>query len=305
MGEPSLADGAGGLFLGTGVGDALGRPVEGMPSVPSTYIEEIVGERSMLRYSDDTVLTIALAESLLACNGFDGSDMATRFAGAWHSEPHRGYGGAVVEVFAKVRRGVDWEQAASGQFGGEGSFGNGGAMRVAPVALWAYPDLEDTVRLSRQTSSVTHTHPVGIDGAVAQAVAAHHALKGGLELDDLFSDLDRLLATDRFRRKLEILEECVNRGDDGAVARQLGNGVSADRSVLTAIYCFMVADTYEQAVRRAILMGGDTDTIAAMAGALAGARYGAEDIPQAWADVEGRDHLQGLADRFVSRLDGR
>ena len=305
MGEPLLADSARGLLLGTGVGDALGRPVEGMLSVPSTYIEEIVGERSMLRYSDDTVLTIALAESLLACNGFNGSDMAVRFAGAWHSEPHRGYGGAVVEVFAKIRRGAEWEEAAAGQFGGEGSFGNGGAMRVAPVALWAYRDLEDTVRLARQTCSVTHTHPVGIDGAVAQAVAAHHALNGDFELRILLGDLDRLLATDRFRRKLEILEECVTRVDDGAIVRQLGNGVSADRSVLTSIYCFAVADTFEQAVRRAIRMGGDTDTIAAMTGALAGARYGAADIPKAWIEVEGRDRLLGLADRFVSRLSAR
>ena len=300
-----LANRAQGLLMGTAVGDCLGRPVEGVEAISEGYIEELVRERSVLHYSDDTVLTMAVAESLLACDGFDGNDMVARFADAWHAEPHRGYGAGVVEIFGKVRRGVDREEAATSQFGGEGSFGNGGAMRVAPAALWAYPDLEATVRLARETAAVTHTHPVGIEGAVAQAVAAHHALKDHYEREALLSDFDRVLLTDRFRRKLEIFEECLGRADDRAASRQLGNGVSADRSVLTAVYCFVVADSFEETVRRAIGMGGDTDTIAAMAGALAGARYGATDIPEAWLEVEDRDRLLRLAGQFVSRLRSR
>ncbi|MDX1748521.1 MAG: ADP-ribosylglycohydrolase family protein, partial [Halobacteriales archaeon] len=150
-----------------------------------------------------------------------------------------------------------------------------------------------------------HTHPVGIEGAVAQAVAAHHALKETFELGPVLSDLDRLLESDRFRRELEAFEECVSRRDDVAAVRQLGNGVSADRSVLTAVYCFVTGDDFENTVRRAIRMGGDTDTIAAMAGALAGARYGVTDVPETWVEVEGRDRLLALADRFVSRLSDR
>jgi poly(ADP-ribose) glycohydrolase ARH3 len=289
-------------MVGTAVGDALGRPVEGHPQVSQSYIDEIrVDPRSMI-YTDDTVMTIWLAESLLATDGFDGADMSMRFAEGYQREPHRGYGANVIDVFSRVLRGFDWSETARSQFGGTGSYGNGAAMRVAPVALFAYPDIDTTVRLARQTAEVTHTHPVGIEGAVIQAMAAGHALREDFDSDVLLGALDDLVETQIFRSKLDTLPKAIGMADDDYARLHLGNGVSAGNSVVTALYCFLASDGFEDTVIRAVRMGGDTDTIAAMAGAVAGALYGATAIPEVWRGVEGGERLVDLADLMFERV---
>lgn len=299
---PDLHDRFRGVMVGAAVGDCLGRPIEGSRSPDLAYMDELAERVSMLPYSDDTVMAICIAESLLTRGGFDGADMAMRFAEAWYAEPHRGYGSNVVLVFSAVRGGAPWDEAAARQFGGEGSYGNGGAMRVAPVALWAYPHLDETVMLAQETARVTHTHPVGVEGAVIQAVAVLHALRSEFTPEALLRELDRLVRSDRFRDKLRILETCLQRDDDEYARLQLGNWVAADKSVLTALYAFLLAQDLEDAVRRAIRLGGDTDTIGAMAGAVAGARWGMSSIPTGWLKVEGLDGLVALADRLYGRV---
>ena len=292
-------------MLGTAVGDALGRPVEGHRQVSESYLAEISVMPRSKGYSDDTALTIWLAESLLACDGFDGFDMAYRFAEGYSHEPYRGYGSNITNVFHQVLQGANWKRAAQGQFGGEGSYGNGGAMRVAPVALWEHGNLKETARLARKTCEVTHTHPIGVEGAMIQAVAAHHALRNEIDRAELLRDLKKLVKTEQVTEKLETLERALELEDDLYARLHLGNWVSADKSVLTSVYCFLVAPDFEETIIRAIRMGGDTDTIAAMAGALAGARHGLEAIPQIWRDVEGADHLMELADGMYQRVQQR
>jgi poly(ADP-ribose) glycohydrolase ARH3 len=249
-------------------------------------------------YTDDTVMAIWLAESLLAVDGFDGADMSMRFAEGYQREPHRGYGANVIDVFSRVLRGFDWRETARSQFGGTGSYGNGAAMRVAPVALFAYPDIDATVRLARQSAEVTHTHPVGVEGAVIQAVAASHALREDFDSDVLLGVLEDVVETEIFKSKLDTLPKAIGMADDDFARLHLGNGVSAGNSVVTALYCFLASDGFEETVIRAVRMGGDTDTIAAMAGALAGALYGGSAIPEVWRGVEGGERLVELADQI-------
>lgn len=291
-----------GLMLGTAVGDALGRPVEGHPEVSQSYIEEILAGPRSMTYTDDTAMTMWLAESLLAADGFNGADMSMRFAEGYQREPFRGYGANVIDVFSRVLRGFEWSETARSQFGGTGSYGNGAAMRVAPVAMWEYMDIARTVRLARQTAEVTHTHPVGVEGATIQAVAAGHALRDDYDRNMLLADLAELVRSQIFRRKLQVLPTAIEKSDDGYARLHLGNGVSAANSVITALYCFLASDGFEDTVVRAIRMGGDADTIGAMAGALAGARYGATAIPELWTGVEGGERLVELADAMYRRV---
>lgn len=287
-------------MLGLATGDCLGRPVEGWASVPDAYIEEVLaGPRSMV-YSDDTAMTLVLARSLLECGGFSGSHLSLAFAEEYEAAPFRGYGRNVVEVFRRVRAGHRWDETAARQFGGQGSYGNGAAMRVAPVALWAYPDVETTAELARETSRVTHTHPVGIEGAVIQAVATLHAL-GESSPDELLADVTSRTSTDEFRSRLEMLPTLLGERDDDRARLHLGNWVSAHKSVVTALYCFLAGDDFTEVMVGALRMGGDVDTIAAMAGALAGARHGADAIPSIWQNVEARDELVDLADTLWER----
>ena len=159
-----------GAMLGTLVGDAFGARFEGWDIVVRADVDRWLAATDTLHFTDDTHMTIGLAESLLACGGFDGAHMTDTFARHFHAEPWRGYGPGPPQIFATVEQGVPWNQAAASMFRGTGSFGNGSAMRAAPAALFAYPDLAGIADLARQTSTTTHTHLLGIDGAVFQAV---------------------------------------------------------------------------------------------------------------------------------------
>ena len=163
--------------------------------------------------------------------------------------------------------------------------------------------MEEAAALAGQTAKVTHTHPAGVEGAVIQAVASAHALRDDFQQAGLLEDIESLVETDEFLSRLETLRGCLDTSDDERARLHLGNWVSAQKSVLTALYCFLVSADFEQTIVRAVRMGGDTDTIAAMAGALAGARYGLGDIPTIWSGVEARDHLIDLADQLFERVE--
>jgi len=166
----STADRARGALLGTLVGDALGMPYEGLPR---DRLPEDIGFRDVRlgagTYTDDTEMTVALAESLLRCDVVDEDDVSRAFLAAY--DPRRGYGSGTVEVLERIAGGLAGPQAARRSFGGRGSFGNGAAMRVAPVAVRFYDDSVLLDSQARRSAQVTHAHDVGINGDAVHAVA--------------------------------------------------------------------------------------------------------------------------------------
>ena len=270
------------------------------------YVANLDAVHGDLRFTDDTAMTIGVAESLLDSGGFDGHQMAQTFARHYADEPWRGYGASPPEVFGRIDQGVPWDEAARSLFGGTGSFGNGAAMRVAPVALFAHPDTRVVAAMARETAVITHTHPEGVDGAVAQAVAVDRVL--ALDPDapiDPLELIDRIrghVTTAIFRDKLAYLSSSVGQRSVPELAQVLGSGVAAHASVPTALACFLTHPrSFPEAVKAAISLGGDTDTVAAMTGALAGALGGLAAIPPRWRSVEGYDTLKQLADQLLSR----
>ena len=105
-----------------------------------------------------------------------GDALGAAFARSWQREPDRGYGGGTASLLARLSRGTAWEAASRSQFEGQGSLGNGAAMRVAPVALHATAHAEPASVLARRSAAVTHAHPLALDGASVQAVAVATAL---------------------------------------------------------------------------------------------------------------------------------
>jgi poly(ADP-ribose) glycohydrolase ARH3 len=285
------------------VGDALGAPTEGWASVPASHLDAL--ERpERLTYTDDTAMTIGVGRSLVECEGFDGEHMAESLATIYGREPWRGYGAGPPLVFARHRLGVPWDEAAASLFGGEGSYGNGAAMRVAPVALFTYPDTDRAAELAAKTAIITHTHPEAIDGAVIQAVATTTLLATTDPVDP--SQVIRLLIgyvqTPVFQNKLRFVDRHIGDRPLTEQADVLGTGIAAHASVITALASFLThPESFSDAVKAAISLGGDTDTIAAMTGALAGAHLGAEAIPAAWQNVEGADELTTLASHLYER----
>lgn len=300
--EPSLTDRFRGALLGTAVGDALGAPVEGHRHVPREYLDSILEDPPNLTYTDDTAMTLGVARSLLDCDGFDGAHMAETLAEIHAKEPWRGYGAGPPQVFARLARGASWDEAATTLFGGEGSYGNGAAMRAAPVGLYAFPSQHRAAEIAHLTALITHAHREGIDGAVVQAVAVT-ALLGTTPANsptEITSVLMSHVKTPVFRDKLIFIDRHSGKRRLEEMADVLGTGIAAHASVPTALVCFLThTDSFVEAVRSAISLGGDTDTIGAMTGALAGAYNGYSAIPERWRTVEGAEELLALGDAFA------
>jgi poly(ADP-ribose) glycohydrolase ARH3 len=295
-----------GALLGGAIGDALGAPFEGQVQTSREAVLACFEQPGALRYTDDTHMTIGLADSLLACSGFDGEHLASTFARNYAAEPWRGYGSGPPQIFRLLAEGVPWDQAAASLFGGQGSLGNGGAMRVAPAALFAFDDLEQVAWLARQSARVTHSHELGIEGAVLHACAAALLLRQpatqDLDVPQMIDVLYGLVGSSQYCQQLDGILALGEREWE-AVAPSLGRDVTALASVPTALTVFLWhRHDYIAVVAAAIALGGDTDTIAAMAGSLSGAYQGASHIPRRWRRVvEGSGQLTELADRLLDR----
>ena len=296
-----------GALLGVAVGDALGAAYEGTPPelMPPIDVEDLLRGGRPLRYTDDTHMTLGVAESLVERRGFDGAHMASVFVRNFDAEPWRGYGSGPPRVFRQIERGVPWDEAGRTLFGGSGSFGNGAAMRVAPVALFAFRDASAVDRLARQTAIITHTHELGIEGAVLQAGAVALLLGeepgGALDPRRLLSALRSRVSHPIYREKLAAVDALLPDAARGEVIARLGCGIEAHESVPAALHSFLAhRDSFADALVAAIGLGGDTDTIGSMAGALAGAYLGEGAIPESWRErVEGADRLRALADELL------
>lgn len=306
---PSLRARFRGALLGVVVGDALGAPFEGWPGpVPASLLQRLEAGEAPLRYTDDTAMTGALAESLLACRRLDLDHLAATFAEAYEREPDRGYGAGTAGLLARVAAGADWHEAAPAQFGGRGSFGNGAAMRVAPVALHAEGP-GTAAEWGRASASVTHTHVHAVDAAGVQGAAVALALCGhaGPALGQLPARLQEWATTARLQAALDDVAALAPGRSAAEVAAVTGTGVAAAEAVPAAVAAVALnPGSFADTVRFAVSMGGDTDTIAAMAGAIAGARHGEDAVPRAWLRrVEGVPWARRLADALAAEVERR
>ena len=294
-----------GALVGTGVGDALGAPFEGWYEIEPQEIEAVAERRGILTYTDDTHMMIGVAESLIKNNGFDGEDMAHTFINNYELEPFRGYGPGPSRIFRWIKAGEAWDKAAEKLYYG-GSYGNGSAMRIAPVGLFYYDTLDELREVAYKSSQITHAHSLGKEGGALQAyaIALVVSLQPPLALDrdDFLAKLASYVHDTVYKQKLAKIKELIAEPDKGRVAVELGNGIEAFNSVPTAIYSFLShPDSFTEAVLYAISLGGDTDTIGAMTGAISGAYLGIQSIPDGWKNkLENRNYIEEKAEKLWS-----
>ncbi|MBN1762690.1 MAG: ADP-ribosylglycohydrolase family protein [Methanomicrobia archaeon] len=288
-----------GALLGTAVGDALGAPFEGWnrEKVRSVYGEATVWQMIDGRYTDDTEMMIGVAESLIRNKGVNGADMASTFIQNFNAK--RGYGPGSTGALKRIREGESWEEASRKLFGGEGSYGNGAAMRIAPVGLFYYDDTTALRDAAYKSSMITHAHELGKEGAALQAFAVALAVRE--QKEGMLSELEDFVQNNVYKEKIRsiglLLEEAPTKKE---IIAKLGNGMAAFNSVPTAIYSFLRADSFEEGVAYAVSLGGDTDTIGAMNGAISGAYYGEKAIPVEWRELleegeKGKSYITRLA----------
>jgi len=289
-----------GSLIGTAVGDAVGAGFEGRSAADSEAIEAAAAERELLAYTDDTHMMIGVAESLVHREGFDGEHMARVFIRNYECEPWRGYGPGPPSVFRMIRAGEAWDKAAEKLYHG-GSYGNGSAMRIAPVGVLYHDDLAMLKEVAYRSSRITHSHELGKEGAALQAYSVALAVSmepaKGFDSRKFLAELYEFVQQEAYKRKLARVGALLGEADKATVAADIGNGIEAFNSVPTAIYSFLAhPHSFEEAILFAVSLGGDTDTIAAMTGAIAGAYLGLDSIPDKWrSKLENRAYIEELA----------
>ncbi len=288
-----------GCLVGSAVGDALGRSLEDL-----WISESRIGEGFSGRWTDDTHMMIGVAESLIENEGFDGSHMAETFIHNYEREPWRGYAYGPPRVFKWIRSGVAWNKAAKRLFDGAGSYGNGAAMRVAPVGILYHDDPERLRSVTYGQSQITHAHVLGKEGSALQAYAVALAVNADpsseFETSAFLGELKESTRSEVYKRKLGAVEKLLTEKDKLRVVSELGNGIEAQNSIPTAIYSFLCnPKSFEESLLYTISLGGDTDTIGAMTGAISGAYNGVEVVPELWrARLERIAYIEELAEKL-------
>lgn len=277
---------------GLSVGDALGAQYFVPDNDPAQLLRDGVVPDGEWQWTDDTDMACTVVAQLLERGDIDQDRLALDFA--HRADPYRGYGAGAVQVLRQIRDGVPWRQATVAAFP-TGSYGNGAAMRIAPLGAYFAGDLDRAAEQAIRASEVTHAHPEGIAGAVVIAVAA--------------SFLARCRMTGTMPASGEVIDAVVPYLVPGATSKgaavalalqdasveeaawQLGNGsrVSAQDTVP---FCLWAAATrltdYPAAIAACIEAGGDVDTTAAIVGGIVAAYTGLGErdaiagVPEAW-----------------------
>ena len=251
-------------MLGAILGDIIGSPYEHYNHKSKDF--RLFRMRS--RCTDDSVMTFAVAEALAAakeqgCLEDEAAvkDLLIDAMHKWGNKyPHAGYGG-------RFRAWLRYEEREP-----YNSWGNGSAMRVSPAG-WMGEDMETVRRLARWSSEVTHNHPEGVKGAEAVAAAIYLARNGSTK-EEIKAYIESEFGYDLDRTCDEIRPVYIF-------------DVSCQGSVPESIIAFLDGEDFEDTVRNAVSIGGDSDTIAAMAGSIAEAFFG---IPE-WLQEKGQDYL--------------
>ena len=306
------SDAAEGVLLGLACGDALGQPVEGwsadrIEAEYGTLTDMTAGARGLGAgaWTDDTEQAVRLARSVVERGAFDPDDVAERFV-AWYRRGPTGIGGLTRAVLGRVADGEPWRQVSRDEWERrpEGrNAGNGSVMRCAPLAVAFDPPA--LVAASRESSRVTHWDPRCVYGCELLNRVVSDLVEG--DAGDAVGVLDDALAAlpDDAPAELEGVDGLLER-DPGAIRP---SGYVVD-TLEAGLYHGLGAESLEAAIVDAVNMGGDTDTVGAVAGAVAGARFGASAVPDRWLEsLHGVDDLRQLGRRleegsFDVRVDG-
>lgn len=299
MKNNNVLDKANGCLIGLACGDYLGMPYEFMSSVRAElYFQShklepiklnVFGREVIGFYTDDTSMMICLAESLIE-KGFDPKDQFLRYK-KWFREGYatpygdRPYGIGQQTLKALMGRTVLANDPKAG--------GNGALMRCAPVGLRYYQHMDQLIKYSIQSAIVTHNNPIATWSCVVLNSFIAYALKNVdkqdfcqlllSETSDIPEELQNLLKTDFNKLK----------------ANQLQTSGYSLNTLAIALYAFFTTNTFEDCLTKAIIVGGDTDTQGAVAGALAGSYYGYEKIPRLWRETLMRhEYITNLAEKL-------
>ena len=291
-----------GALLGLAVGDAVGTTVEFSPRGTFPPVTDLVGggpfNLAPGQWTDDTSMALCLAASLVEKGDFDARDQMDRYV-AWMQHGYMSSTGTCFDIgittSAALRSYLQTNNPYSGSTNPHAS-GNGSLMRLAPVPMFYYPDVNAAIHHSGESSRTTHASPESVDACRYFAYLLCQAF-ASQEKGALLAPPDVTIFTPPLAPKIAAIAA------GGYLSKQrdriVGNGYVVN-SLEAALWSFATTATYEDAILTAVNLGDDADTTAAICGQIAGAYYGVSAIPASWlAKVALRTEIETLADRLL------
>lgn len=287
-----------GCLLGLAAGDAVGTTVEFRPRGSFAPLTDMTGGGPFhLRagqWTDDTSMALCLATSLVECNGFDALDQMERYC-KWADTGYLSSTGTCFDIGVTVASALRRFREMGNPFAGSRdphTAGNGSIMRLAPIPMFYFPDLDAAERFAAESSRTTHGAAECIDACRLLARIICRALSGNPRDEVALGDSDTFAGAEKIR--------AIARGAyrEKSASDVRGSGYVVE-SLEAAMWCFMRTDRFADAVLMAANLGDDADTTAAVCGQVAGAYYGARHIPAGWLErLTLRAEITELADRL-------
>jgi len=287
-----------GCLLGLAAGDAVGTALEFRARGSFEPLTDMIGGGpfNLLpgQWTDDTSMALCLATSLVECNGFDARDQMERYC-RWADTGYLSSTGTCLDIGGTVASALRRFRQSGEPFAGSsdpGSAGNGCIMRLAPIPMFFFPDVDAAERFGAESSRTTHGAAECLDACRLLARIICRALQGGDKDEVALEDSGSFVGA----KKIVAIARGTYRGKFEADIR--GSGYVVE-SLEAAMWCFLRTDSFEDAILMAANLGDDADTTAAVCGQIAGAYYGASKIPAAWVErLASRWVITQLAERL-------
>ncbi len=290
-----------GCLLGLAAGDAVGTTIEFRPRGSFAPLTDMVGggpfHLEAGQWTDDTSMALCLAASLVERDGFDAADQMARYV-RWRDEGYMSSTGRCFDIGNTVAAALARYQRTSDPMAGSTdpySAGNGSIMRLAPVPMFYFPDLDASEHYAVESSRTTHAAAECLDACRLFSRILYRALQGAPKEGVLLGDRTSFTGAGKIAAiaRSEYLTKT-----ESAIR---GSGYVVD-SLEAALWCFYHADSFEQAILSSANLGDDADTTAAVCGQVAGAFYGASGIPPHWlATLALRSEIEQLAVQLMQK----
>ncbi len=277
-------------LFGLAIGDGIGEMMFGRLDRAHQMVMEDQLPAGPWFHTDDTEMAISIVVVLRLLGSVHQDALARQFAWRYDREPDRGYGSGARRQLRMMVEGAEWRVTSRDAFSGQGSMGNGSAMRVAPVGAWFADDLDRVVKEARASAMVTHMHPEGVAGAIAIAVAAAMAwrLRDNPSPErevEFFNEVHKRTPDGETRRGIARAFELRRFESPVAAARILGNGsgiTCPDTVPFTVWAAAKHLGKFREAIAATASVGGDVDTNCAIVGGIVALSTGWEGLPKHW-----------------------
>jgi ADP-ribosylglycohydrolase len=289
-------------LLGLAVGDAFGSMLDGYGAeFARRTAKRLISTRRPWKWTDDTAMALSIVELLEQRGTLDPDELTGAFVRRFKEKPDRGYGAGAYGLLSRVSLGASWREQSRGMFSGKGSYGNGAAMRAAPIGAFFANDLERVRAEALRSAEPTHAHRDGAAGAVAVAIAAALARTRSASRDAMLGEVARWTPESLTRDKLLRAEQLGLAFDVQFAGEELGTGSNVTSQDTVPFAVWVAArhlDSYEEALWTATAHPGldlssnamaifavDRDTVGAIVGGIVACATGVDGIPVLWREA--------------------